>query len=760
MPTASRVLRAGLPALLSVVLVASFPGVTPAASAPAASAEAATSNRGAVELTIVDAATGEGVPWAQVTLPAGASRLADEHGRCRLEDLPPGPLRLRVSQVSYHPREELVVQVDASRTAREIVSLEPAVRQLAPVVVRGDPGRTPREGTRGRETVLTERVAALPNPTDDLFQIVRVLPGVAAEDVGGVFHLRGGGPEETLVRLDGMDVRSMFHGRDVGGLTGIVPLELVDRVDVYPGAFPAELGGRLSGALDVHLRDGGAPGVHGRLAADVTAARGAVERHGERSSWFLAAREGYLHRILDSLQDDVVVQPAYRDLLVRSVLRPDPSQAYAANYLRVEDHVVYEDGIDAHAVSAGYVDHYLWGTVRWDPSSRFRLGGVVDGAFSRQRRRVETDGRDDRDGWRAGGRLEARLAQGAHVWKAGVETEREWGDYAFRGRDVVRIDAQGRVQEVEALDVSGSLAARRSAAYLQDEWAPWKSLALAVGLRASHDTGTDEVFLSPRVAAAIDLPARWLLRGAWGSHVQPPRVGLTGESELLVSSERAQRALHSVVGVEKAIGRLQLGVDVWEKRFRPLDGVVSRTVDGVVERHVIMDGRSRGFEASVRREGRRSTGWFAYSLDRSDWSDGDRVYSRDFDALHTLALANTFRIGPDWDVGVSYRFRTGTPYTEQKWRREGDAWTLNEDQPNAARLPDYHRVDLRVTRRFRFDGWEMSVWGEALNLTNHDNVLWYAWRLRRPDGSVRDDPERVARTGVPGIPSLGIEARF
>jgi hypothetical protein len=52
------------------------------------------------------------------------------------------------------------------------------------------------------------------------------------------------------------------------------------------------------------------------------------------------------------------------------------------------------------------------------------------------------------------------------------------------------------------------------------------------------------------------------------------------------------------------------------------------------------------------------------------------------------------------------------------------------------------------------------VWGEALNLTNHDNVLWYAWRLRDPDGTVREDPERVTRTGLPGIPSLGIEARF
>ena len=70
----------------------------------------------------------------------------------------------------------------------------------------------------------------------------------------------------------------------------------------------------------------------------------------------------------------------------------------------------------------------------------------------------------------------------------------------------------------------------------------------------------------------------------------------------------------------------------------------------------------------------------------------------------------------------------------------------------------WRKIDLRVRRHFRFDGWEMTAFAEGLNLTNHENVLWYAWRLTRRESA--QAPERIARTGIPGIPSVGVEVRF
>jgi hypothetical protein len=52
----------------------------------------------------------------------------------------------------------------------------------------------------------------------------------------------------------------------------------------------------------------------------------------------------------------------------------------------------------------------------------------------------------------------------------------------------------------------------------------------------------------------------------------------------------------------------------------------------------------------------------------------------------------------------------------------------------------------------------MSVYAEGLNLTNHDNVMWYSWGFEPGANGVQ--PVRSARTGLPALPTLGVEVEF
>ncbi|HMB71718.1 MAG TPA: TonB-dependent receptor, partial [bacterium] len=246
----------------------------------------------------------------------------------------------------------------------------------------------------------------------------------------------------------------------------------------------------------------------------------------------------------------------------------------------------------------------------------------------------------------------------------------------------------------------------------------------------------------------------------WGLYDQPARVvpEPTGDEPLLTG--RVQKAEHRGAGVEQSVLGFRLGLDAYEKRFHRLDGVVSRFVEDVEERHLITHGASRGVEASLQRTGGWSNWWLAYTLGRSRWTGDGRTFTRDFDQLHSVTVSNTLQLTPGWDLGLSYAFHTGTPYTEQSWQREGVSdWSLTEGSPNGARLPDYHRLDVRVRRHFRWDRCQLSVYAEALNVTNHPNVLWYGWRLYDDNGPL-SEAQRVTRTGIPGIPSLGLEVRF
>jgi len=738
-------------------------GVALAALTPSPSSARAPAGarNGSLALAVVDAATGEPVPFANVIRidPPGGF-VAGEDGVVRIDGLEPAVWTLRIVHIAYRDSDPIRLEILPGGVTEGTVALEARTLELPPVRVEAEAPTVGHDAVTGVRTVRAEDVRPLPNPGDDVFQMVRILPGVTSDETGGEFHIRGGDTGETLVRIDGLEVRQLFHGRDYGGLTGIVPFAAVEGVDVYPGGYPAEYGGKLSGVIDVTLREGGREGWHGTVGVDAVSSRAFVESHRPGASLQVSIREGYLDRILRAVRDDFTAQSGYRDLLLRTVRRPHPGTSISLNYLRSEDHIFYDDGVRRHDVDSDYLDHYVWTTARATPGA-VALESTLSWTRSRQLRRLSGDDQDDQTLDRLGARAEARwLAGGGHVLRAGGQVGREMGSYRYGSDLVVSVGADGTSATVEDFRDEGRFDRTRTAVFVQDEWRLFRRLSTNVGLRRSRDSDTREPITCPRASAALELPGGLTLRGAWGVYEQAPRVEIDLDEDVQVRSVRRNRAVHRVAGLESRLGSTRLGVDAWDKDFTALDGVVTRAVAGQVERHVIVEGRAHGIEAWMNRSTPGSSWWFSYTLGHSEWGTGTQTFTRDFDRLHAFSLSNTFALPDGWDVGMSYTFHTGTPYTEQNWTHDDlkRQWILEESRPNGERLPDYQRLDVRVRRHFRFDGWEMTAFADALNLTNHENVLWYAWRFTNKDGT--RTPERIARTGIPGIPSIGVEFRF
>jgi hypothetical protein len=716
---------------------------------------------GTLELQVIDAETGDPIPYANVLRGDGGGYIVDGMGTLRLDGLPAGDLPLRVVHVSYESSPDLLIGIDPGRETRRTVQLTRRTLAMETVEVRSDRSFALRETASGAQRVTAEAAVSLPNPGDDPFQMIQVLPSVSTGDLGSAFHMRGGGMDETLVRIDGVEVRQLFHGRDFGGITGIIPMGIVDEMQVYPGGFPAEYGGRLSGVIDVDLLSEGEPGFSGLVGADLFATRFLGQAHGDRGTVLVSVREGYLDRVLEALEDETVVRPAYRDLLVRGVHRSSETREVSLNYLRSEDHILYEDGFTPHNLDADYIDHYIWTTGRYTPSSQLEFRGTLHRSSSRYVSSMGENGKNDQEIERVGGRFQAHvLRPGGHFIKFGGEVTREWGEYDLRAREVVNFAPDGTASTVAEFAQSSPFNRIYSAYFLQDEWSPHRSVILGLGLRATHDTKSDSLRYHPRGSLALRLPGSMTLKGAWGSYEQSPSFALVDDGGSWTRSEHTNRAEHRIVGLEKRVGSMRVGLDAYDKLFHELDGVITWVENGGVEGLVITEGRARGVEAYVNRKTSHSNLWFSYTLGRSEWGNAERTYARDFDRLHMFTIANTYEIARDWDVGLAYTYHSGVPYTEQSvdWNESTRLWTLEEGVPNGARLPDYHRLDVRLRRLFHFDDWELTVYAEALNLTNHENVLWYVWgKENREEG---EPPQRVTRTGVPGIPSVGMEIRF
>lgn len=101
----------------------------------------------------------------------------------------------------------------------------------------------------------------------DVLKTIQLMPGVqsGAEGFSGIY-VRGGGPDENLLLLDGI---SLYNAEHMLGLFSIFQPEAVKKVTLYKGSFPARYGGRTSSIIDVRTNDGNLHETHGTVGVGV-----------------------------------------------------------------------------------------------------------------------------------------------------------------------------------------------------------------------------------------------------------------------------------------------------------------------------------------------------------------------------------------------------------------------------------------------------------------------------------------------------------
>lgn len=88
----------------------------------------------------------------------------------------------------------------------------------------------------------------------DVVKALQLLPGVKAGKEGSSDMLvRGGGPDQNLILLDGVPIYNSSHSL---GLFSVFNADAIKSVELSKGGFPSRYGGRLSSVLDIQLKDG------------------------------------------------------------------------------------------------------------------------------------------------------------------------------------------------------------------------------------------------------------------------------------------------------------------------------------------------------------------------------------------------------------------------------------------------------------------------------------------------------------------------
>jgi TonB family protein len=235
------------------------------------------------------------------------------------------------------------------------------------VVVHGPP--PVREVTR--RTMTSDEIAHIPGTRGDALASVQAMPGIGHSPAfSGQIIVRGSAPEDTNVFVDGTGVPLVYH---FGGLSSVVPTELLDRLDLFPGNFSAQYGRGMGGVVDVALRDPQKDDrFHAMAQVDLIDARLIVEGPiadgwrflaAGRRSWF----DVWLGPIL-SKGGGPSVAPVYYDYQAMVQKDFDAHQSFRLLFFGSDDQLELFNGSGANPTFAGDLgDH----TSFWRAQARY-----------------------------------------------------------------------------------------------------------------------------------------------------------------------------------------------------------------------------------------------------------------------------------------------------------------------------------------------------------------------------------------------------
>jgi len=133
---------------------------------------------------------------------------------------------------------------------------------------------------------------------NDVIKALQLLPGVkAGADGSAGMYVRGGGPDENLLLLDGIPVYNVNH---LFGFFSVFNADAIKDVTLYKGSFPARFGGRLSSVVDIRMNDGDNQRYHGNITIGLIASKFNFEGplFGKKTTFNISARRTYADLLL------------------------------------------------------------------------------------------------------------------------------------------------------------------------------------------------------------------------------------------------------------------------------------------------------------------------------------------------------------------------------------------------------------------------------------------------------------------------------
>ncbi|MFH0990040.1 MAG: TonB-dependent receptor [bacterium] len=311
-----------------------------------------------------------------------------------------------------------------------------------------------------------------------------------------------------------------------------------------------------------------------------------------------------------------------------------------------------------------------------------------------------------------------------------------------------------------------------SSFYLQDKWS-YADLDLTFGLRSSYYQETQKMYWEPRVSFVYSMTPEFSLKGAWGYYHQfVNRITnenvLEGSREFWLIADKQllpSFAEHQILGLNYENNDYVLSIEAYNKN---LDNLVefSRRLRGdanYANAFFFGSGTAKGVEFLLQKKAGSFSGWIGYTLAKVEYEfpkiNNGVTFPAEHDHRHDVKAVAKYALDT-WTFAANWTLATGNAYTapESQYFIEllnGQSLSyIHISGKNANRLPDFHQLDVSVSKHFESTVVKTEVGLSIFNVYNRKNVSYRQYNLTTVPATVTD----IALLGI--TPTLYVQFHF
>lgn len=675
---------------------------------------------------VVDANTGESLPYAQVLIQGGSrGATTNADGYFSLLQVPTDTVTIHVTYIGYAPGYlRLSPDMPLQDLRIELSSKEVDLDEVVITAAASEPVNVTEK--IGMLRMTPAQLKSLPNVGEkDIFRSFQLMPGVSsANENSAGLYVRGGTPDQVLVLFDGFTVYHVDHL--YGFFSAFNPVAVKDMA-LYKGGFEAKYGGRLSSVSDLTGKEGDQKDFNLGLEGSFLSLNGFVEFPiGERFSALVAYRKSWRGPIYEKLSErfgssgvqmpggaggggaadflrtEREDQSFFYDLNAKLSFRPTNRDILSLSFYNGEDLIDNSRtmrldfggaGMPAGApdinFSSDIYDVTNWGNTGaslrwgrfWDSRlytnvllSTSRYFSIRDRSIS-----VEVDDEDEENtnNFRNGTLEDNNLED--YTLRADVEYKLGATHQIGAGFQLTYNDVKYTYSDTDTTTlIARNDQAVTSSIYLQDKMLLGR-LELVPGLRMTQYSRTGEWYTEPRLSAIFNWTDWLKLKAATGRYTQQvKRVVredlLNGSKDfwVLADADRlpVSTANHYTLGATVQKGKYVLDVEAYAKTLSGLSEYSLRITPAIGETSydesfAIGTGRTYGLDVMLQRKAGIYTGWLGYTWSRTryDFPAYGGRYPADHDVTHEFKAVQMVS-WKGFDAALTWVYASGRPYTE------------------------------------------------------------------------------------------------